>query len=396
MKNIQSFQILTIVLLVSSLGQVTSDLYLPSLPSMAIKLNVSTSWIQMTVAVYMAGFSLSQLIYGPLSDAIGRRIPLITGLSIVFVGSMFCWLSANIYFLLMGRFLQGLGAGAGTSLTRPILRDLFEKEKLAVYNSYLAISSVFILSTAPVLGGYIEQFLGWRYNFVFLSLYSFMILCFSYKLSETGQHHHKDNLKAANVINNLTYLLKSPVFLKFSLIPLLTYAGILACLTATPIVLQEKVGLSPVQFGWLYIFSGFGFALGGVINANYVKIFGIDAMIRLGFLCQFSAGLLMLLFYLLGYINTWVIITPIVIFMLGSSLVFPNSSAGALTPFPKIAGTAGAIFGFLQILGGALSSSAIALFHDESQLPMAMTLLITSLISMLIFYGLKPVKNSTS
>ncbi|WP_419421376.1 multidrug effflux MFS transporter (plasmid) [Legionella sp. D16C41] len=387
MKNDQSISIVVIILLVATLGQVASDLYLPSLPSIAIKLNINTSWIQMTLAIYMAGYSLSQLIYGPLSDAIGRRIPLIIGLSIAFIGGMVCYLSLEIHYLLIGRFLQGLGAGAGTSLARPILRDLFEKEKLAVYNSYLAISSVFILSAAPVLGGYIEQFLGWRYNFLFLSLYSFITLCFFYaKVSETNQHHCRDNLKLSKIINNIGCLFKSPVFLKFSLCLVLTYAGILAWLTAAPIVLQEKVGLTPVQFGWIYIFSGLGFALGGIINANYVTKFGINTMINFGFLCQFSAGLLMLLFYLLGYMNVYVIVTPIAIFMCGSSLVYPNSSAGALTPFPKIAETAGAIFGFMQILGGALSSSTIALVHHKSQLPIAIAFLITSLISILIFY----------
>ena len=157
-----SVSFLMIILLVSSLGQVTSDLYLPSLPSMAKGLDVNTNWIQFTIAIYMTGFSLSQLIYGPWSDAIGRRFPLLIGLSINFVGGLICWFSPNIYLLFLGRFIQGLGVGAANSLVRPILRDLFEKEELAIYNSYLAISGVFILSTAPVLGGYIQHYAGWR------------------------------------------------------------------------------------------------------------------------------------------------------------------------------------------------------------------------------------------
>ena len=108
-------------------------------------------------------------------------------------------------------------------------------------------------------------------------------------------------------------------------------------------------------------------------------------MMELGFLCQISAGGLMLFFYLLGYINTYVIIIPIIVFMMGSSLVFPNSSAGALTPFPKIAGMAGALFGFVQILGGAISSGVIALAQDENQFPIAIVFIITALLSMLVF-----------
>jgi MFS family permease len=126
--------LLAVILLVSSLGQVTSDLYLPSLPYMADNLKVNAHWIQWTVVIYMVGFCLSQLIYGPWSDAIGRRTPLIIGLSINFMGGLICLFSGNIWILYLGRFFQGLGVGAANSLARPILRDLFEKEKLAVYN----------------------------------------------------------------------------------------------------------------------------------------------------------------------------------------------------------------------------------------------------------------------
>jgi Bcr/CflA subfamily drug resistance transporter len=378
--------LLLIILFVSSLGQVTSDLYLPSLPNMAKSLNVKTHWIQFTVAIYMAGFSLSQLIYGPWSDAIGRRIPLLTGLSINFTGGLICLFSPNIYILFLGRFLQGLGVGAANSLARPILRDLFDKEKLAIYNSYLAASGVFILSTAPVLGGYIQHYAGWRYNFLFLSLYGLFILWFYYsKVPETSRHHHQDNYKLKTILINAKTLLKSSIFVRFSLCPLFTYAGILAWLTAAPIVLQEKVGLNSVQFGWLYIFSGIGFATGAFLNIKLVTMFGIDKMMELGFFCQLSAGGLMLFFYLLGYINTYVIIVPILLFMMGASLVFPNSSAGALTPFPKIAGMAGAVFGFVQILGGAVSSSVVALAQDENQFPIAIAFIITALLSMLVF-----------
>jgi len=355
-----SITLLAIILLISSLGQVTSDLYLPSLPNMAKNLDVSVHAIQFTIAIYMAGLTMSQLVYGPWSDAIGRRTPLLIGLSINLTGSLLCWGAPNIYMLLLGRFLQGLGVGAASSLTRPILRDLFEKEKLAIYNSYLAISGVLVLSTAPILGGYIQYYLSWRYNFLYLSLYGFIILCsFYFKIPETNQHHDQNNYKIKVIWQNARYLLTSPTFLRFSLCPLLTYAGILAWLTAAPIVLQEIVGLNPIQFGWIYLFAGMGFATGAFINIKLISTQGLDRMISFGFCCQLIAGVVMLLFYLMGYINTYVILIPIMLFMLGSSLVFPNASTGSLTPFPKIAGMAGALFGFIQVLGGAISSTII-------------------------------------
>ena len=177
--------------------------------------------------------------------------------------------------------------GAANSLARPILRDLFEKETLAIYNSYLAVASVFILSIAPVLGGYIQHYAGWRFNFLFLSVYGFFILCsFYFKIPETSLHHHRNNYKFKVIVMNAKTLLKSPIFLKFSLCPLFTYAGITAWLTAAPIVLQERVALTSVQFGWIYVLSGVGFATGAFLDAKLVASFGMNKMMKLGFFCQ--------------------------------------------------------------------------------------------------------------
>lgn len=386
MNHNHRLHLLLIIIFISSLGQVSSDLYLPSLPNMANYFLVNSNWIQFTIAFYMSGFCMSQLVYGPWSDAVGRRLPLLAGLVINCIGSVICWLSPNIYLLFLGRLIQGLGVGAGYSLARPMLRDLFEKEILAFYNSFLAITTVVILTIAPILGGYIQQYFGWRYNFLFLSIYGFLILCLFYrKTPETSQFHHRDNFKIKVILMNTKLLLKSPIFLRYSLCPFLTYAGILAWITEVPIVLQESIGLSPVQFGWVYIFSGLGFSLGGFLNMKFVIRLGIELMMKIGVVFQLFAGILMLVFYYLEFFNTIVIVLPILFFMLGSSLVFPNSSAGALTPFPKIAGTAGALFGFMQILGGAIASSLIALTDRHDQLPIALAFIITASMSLFIF-----------
>lgn len=389
-----SINLCIIIILISSIGQVTSDLYLASLPAMGKYFNVDSHWVQFSITVFMLGFCFSQLVYGPWSDAVGRRIPLISGLLLNFIGGFIATLSTHIYLLLLGRFLQGIGVGAANSLARPILRDLFEKEKLAIYNSYLAISGVFILTTAPILGGYIQQYWGWRYNFLILTLYGlFTLLSFYFKVSETSQHHHKDNFKVSVIWSNAKELYRKSLFWKYTLCPLFTYAGILVWVTATPILLQEKLGLSPSQFGWIYISAGLGFLMGAFLNTKWVRYCGIDYMIQLGFLGQFIAGLVMLVFYLLNFANVWVIVIPIFLFMTGASLVFPNASAGALTPFPKLAGTAGALFGFTQTFGGILSSGSIAILPEENQLPMAFAFIIIALLSFMVFYTFQSDEN---
>ena len=377
---------LAIVLMISCIGQVTSDLYLPSLPAMSEDLSVSTTAIQLTIAIYMIGFCLSQLVYGPLSDGIGRRKPILFGLGLSIVGSITCSVSYNIWLVYLGRFLQGLGVGCGTALGRSILRDLFSGEMLAKYNSYLAMASIVILAIAPILGGYIETYLGWRFNFIFLFFYGLAtLLLFYYKVDETNKHIHPENLSITTLKKNFLLVLTNRSFIKFSLCPLLTYAGILAWLTAAPIILQTTIGLTPIEFGYIYLFSGIGFVIGGFINAKLVVSKGLPTMMLFGFALQFIAGCLMFLSYYFDVLNTLVIIGPVMFYMMGSSMVFPNASSGALKDFPHIAGLAAVILGFMQILGGAISSNIFALVHQDNQLPMSIAFMITSCLGVLLF-----------
>jgi Bcr/CflA subfamily drug resistance transporter len=381
---------LAVILMISSIGQVTSDLYLPSLPAMSKHLSVTTTAIQLTIAIYMIGFCLSQLIYGPLSDGIGRRKPILFGLSVSIVGGIICSVSDNIWLIYFGRFLQGLGVGSGTALARSILRDLFSDETLAKYNSYIAMASIVILAIAPILGGYIETYLGWRFNFIFLFFYGLTtLLLFYFKVDETNKHMHPENLGKTTLKKNFLLVLTNRSFIKFSLCPLLTYAGILAWLTAAPIILQNTIGLTPIEFGYIYLFSGIGFVTGGFINAKFVVAKGLQTMMQFGFSLQFIAGCLMLLSYYCDVLNTLVIIGPVMFYMMGSSMVFPNASSGALKDFPHIAGLAGAILGFMQILGGAISSNIFALVHEENQLPMSIAFMVTSCLGVLLFKCIK-------
>lgn len=383
--------IIITLMLASAFGQVSSDLYLPSLPAIAQALAVSVHDAQFTITAFMAGLSISQLVYGPLSDGIGRKKPLIVGLSLCFLGSLICLLADGWLALMLGRAVQGLGAGAGTSLARSILRDLFDKEELAKNNSYIAMSSVVLLTIAPIVGGWIEAGFGWRYNFIaLLGLSAVTLTLFILNIQESNAHINRDNLSFSAFKKNALLVLSSRHFLRYALCPLFTYGGILAWLTVTPVLLQEQLGLTPVTMGWLYLCSGSGFAIGVLLNVRFIHVCGIETMMQLGFSFQLISGCLMLLLHLLGFFNLMAVAAPILIFMMGSSLVFPNSSAGAFMPFAKIAGTAAAIFGCMQVLGGVLSSGLLALSHDNHVMPMAFALIIAALGGMAAFKLIYP------
>ncbi|MCP4473120.1 MAG: multidrug effflux MFS transporter [Gammaproteobacteria bacterium] len=168
----------TILLLLGSIGQVAADLYLPSLPAISTSLAVSINSVQWSVSAYMWGFALSQLIYGPLSDGIGRKKPLLFGMSLALLGSIICLSAQSIDWLIIGRFTQGIGAGSGVILTRVIMRDIYSGSQLAKFGSYLSVAGVPIMAGAPLMGGIIEHILGWRANFVLLTLYAFISILY--------------------------------------------------------------------------------------------------------------------------------------------------------------------------------------------------------------------------
>lgn len=371
--------------LLSCMGQIASDVYLPALPTIRHIFHVSVHTIQLSVALFMYGFAVSHLVYGPISDGIGRKKPLIFGIVITLIGTLFCEYAHNIMVFLVGRFLQGAGAGAAAALFRSILRDVYSGNRLAKVGSFLGISRVVLLSCSPLIGGYILHFFGWRACFTFLLLYSGLCLIGSLTiLKETNKYQHLNKNDIRNILKNIKTLITHRIFMGYTICIMLTFGGILAWLTSLPIILQEVVGLTPIQFGWVSAMAGMFFAVGGFINAMLVERFGLDSMLKIGLGIMLLGGIIMLWFGLLGKINAVVIMIPVVTYIIGSSMIFSNAYAGAFHPFPKMAGTAGAVFGFLQILGGAISSMLMAFAHAYNQIPLSIALIASSLIAFVV------------
>jgi len=373
-----------VILLLASLGQVSADLYLPSIPAIKEYFDTSFKLTQLTISVYMFGFSLSQLVYGPLSDGLGRRYPLLVGLSICIAGGFLCLFSSSIYWLILGRFLQGLGAGSGMALCRSIMRDLFSGEKLAKFGSYLSIGNIFLMASAPLVGGYLQEHSNWRVSFMTLlgyAIVTFIVVMFL--LPETNKHRSLVYIRVVRLIKTFKSLVTCRAFVGYSACIFIAYGGVLAWVTSGPVILQYKLGFSPVQFGWIAVSVGALYAIGGVANAFLVGTFGIVAMVRTGLMIMLIAGLLMFSLVFEGIINSAAILLPIMVFILGTSFIFPNAFAGALTPFPKIAGFAGAIFGFMQIMGGALSSLTLSYLPKDNQMPLSVVFIALALLGLL-------------
>ncbi|MCK4607924.1 MAG: multidrug effflux MFS transporter [Gammaproteobacteria bacterium] len=369
--------VITISVLFASIGQVGSDLYLPSLPAIAMALHTTTHLVQATVFLYMVGFSASRLIYGPVSDAVGRRKPLLTGLLFCLFGTIVCLFANSIALLMIGRLLQGLGAGAGVVLAGAIVRDLLEGNQLAKTYSYTALVNIVLIACAPLIGGYLQLLFGWQASFVFIALYLLMALYVgTVHLKETNRHRTIENLRFKKIALNLAILFSSRTFVGYGMTIFFIYGSILAWLTLGPILLENTLKISPVGFGWVAAAGGVFYAAGALLNTKLIDRYGINRMLKIAGYVLFLAGLLTLLFWLLGVVKFWPVIIPVMIMVFSAGIIFPNAFAGALMPFPKIAGIAGAIVGFIQIMGGVIASGVISIVPDNTQLPLAVAFIV--------------------
>ncbi len=379
--------IFSIIVIIQALGQVLADMYLPSFPAIASAFKTPMQNVELTLTIYAFGYGISQLIYGPISDGYGRRKPMVVGLFLCSLGSLICFVAPNIETLLLGRLCQALGAGATLAVGTAILHDLFLGPTLSKYMSYAGVVFVVSLALAPLLGGYIQTYLGWRAIFALTTMLSILaFIVFIFKIPETNQHLNRENLRYPILKQNIRTLLSSPFFIGYASCSLLTYGAILAWITAGPILLEEVVGLSPIEYGWVYVATSVAFAVGAFSNSKLVSRFDMNMILQSGLVLMLIAGLTMLLFEFMGSINTGVILGPAMLLLFSASLVFPNTSAGLLHPFPHITGIASALFYSTRLLGGAIFSGWIALMPHDTQMPMGFAFIISAVLSWVIFY----------
>jgi DHA1 family bicyclomycin/chloramphenicol resistance-like MFS transporter/DHA1 family 2-module integral membrane pump EmrD-like MFS transporter len=376
-----------IVVLAACLTMVASDIYAPSLPSIAFDLNTSVDEVQWSMAIYMLGVAISQLIYGPISEGVGRKWPMAAGLAIMLFGSLVCIWAVNIDMLIWGRFIQGIGAGAAATLWRSIFRDVYSGEELAQKGSYLVIFIMFLVPAAPALGGYLQEYFGWRSSFVFMCAYTAItLLSVVFGFQETSQHHHLERLRLPYIGKTFLHLLTSRIFMGITLCTFLSYGALFAWFVVGPVLLIKNLGLTPVEFGWIsFLGGGAAYASAGVLNGKCVKRVGIPNMMRFGWSVMILAGVLMAVLTFLVGTTVWTVVAPALLFYFGSTFLWPNAVATAFTPFGKIAGYTGCLYGFMQICGASFMGGVMSYLPDENQLPLAAVIIFSSIASWLIY-----------
>lgn len=385
------FRIVSIMFLVACLTGVASDIYTPSLAFMAEDLNCSIEAVQWTLAIFMLGVALSQLVYGPVSDGVGRRPPMLMGLGIMLIGSVAAFLSPSIEILLLSRFIQGLGAGACATLWRSIFRDVFPPAQMAQFGAYLGVGLVFVVAAAPTVGGYLQDVLGWRASFAALFCYAALnIITIFFLFKETSKHHHPDRLNLAFCLQSYKELMASPIFMGYSLCVFLTYGAYFAWVVVGPVLLIEELGVTSLEFGWMNLIIGAGGMISAIICHSFlVKKYGSPAMLRVGWTIMICAATLLMIGTLFFPLSPLLILTPMFFFLFGATFIWPNAFVGAFMPFGHIAGYAGALYSFMQLGGGAFIGWLCSFLPTHSPLALSIVLIVLPGFCLFFFHWIQ-------
>lgn len=373
--------LLVILIFLMTISVMGADMYIPSLPHIESYFNTSHVNAKLTFSIFIIGFAMAQLFYGPLSDAYGRKPVLLVGVSIGFVGSILCIFAPSIHGLIFGRLVQGIGIGVGSCMARSIAQDKFSGPKVGHVISYLSLISGLAPAIAPVMGGYLQAYLGWQSVFVFIAAYLLMILLVIFRwLPETNLKLDKQAIQINQVIRNYKTLLISPVFMGNVTSGSCAIAGIFVYYTMSPFLLQKTLHLSVVTYGWLAVFISAAVILGRLFNVYLVKCYPAKTVTGIGNFVLFFGGLFMVLSSFIA-LNVIMVIIPMMLFVLGTGLVFSSSAAAAFSPFKAIAGCTSALYTCLQTLGAFIASLFAVHLQTHNQFALGAILTILGLVA---------------
>lgn len=353
-----------------AVGAVATDMYLPAMPTMAAALHAAPGRIELTVSAYLIGFSLGQLLWGPIGDKHGRRLPVAAGLALFVAGSVGCALSGTAGGLVGWRVVQALGACAGPVLARAMVRDLYAGERSAPVLSTLMTVMAGAPLVAPLLGGQVLAAWSWRGIFWVIAGFGLLALAGLLSLPETLPQQKRNTQPLGAALAGYATLARSPRLLGFALAGGFFYAGIFAYIAGTSFAYIEYYHVLPQTYGFLFGAAIVGIMGTNLVNARLVTRFGTDRLVRLGTAVAACAGVAAALDAWFGWGGLAGLAALLFIYTAMSGLIVANSVAGALAAHPNKAGTASALLGAMHYGSGVLSAAAVGWFADGTPWPM--------------------------
>jgi MFS transporter, DHA1 family, multidrug resistance protein len=367
-----TFALTALLALITALGPVSTDMYLPSLPDIGRLLSASAAEVQLTLSAYLIGFALGQIVYGPFSDRHGRKPILLAALALFSLGNVACTFAPNIEMLIAARTLQALGGSGAIVVARAIVRDLYAGARagreLSLMGAIMALAPI----VAPLIGGMLQTAFGWRASFLVALCVGLAALAIVWRLlPETLRARAPEPVALAGVVRVYCGLTRNRGFLAHLAILASSFAGLFAWISGSSFVLQDIYRLSPFGFGLAFAVCSLGFLIGALLAASMVRRIGLDRTIGLGALALAAGGVGMSGTLAIGLVSLGPILAATTLYLAGLGLVMPQAMAGALTPFPDRAGAASSLLGFSQQTCAAILGAIVGHMLGGSAWPIA-------------------------
>jgi len=343
--------IVVMLTLLLGIQPVTTDLYLPALPTLQRDLGASVNAAQWTLAALVACFGAAQLVWGPLADRHGRRPVLLAGLALYTAASVLSAQAGSIVELVGWRALQGAAMAAAVTCARSIVRDLFEPHEGARVMSRALTGLGVIAMASPVVGGLVVQWLHWRAALLVLALFGAATLALvALRFEETVPQRNPQATQLAPLVRNWIALLANPTFRAWVALLCCSFGGLFFLLAGSSFVFIDVLGSSRVAYGVLLASCSLAYVAGTWLCRRLLLKHGLRGAVRRGAWFSLAGGVGMAALSLAGVYGVWAIIVPQWLYAIGHGIHQPCGQAGAVGPFPEKAGTAASVSGFLMMV----------------------------------------------
>jgi DHA1 family bicyclomycin/chloramphenicol resistance-like MFS transporter len=360
----------------TAMGPLAIDMYLPSLPSIGVSLHASAGETQATVSAFLAGMAIGQLFYGPASDRLGRRPPLLFGAVVYIAASIACGFATTPALLIGGRFIQALGACAGAVVSRAVVRDRFTHSETARMLSLMMLIMGLAPILAPLLGGALLGLGGWRLNFWFMASFGVAVgVAGLLRLSESRSEETTAHAATETPLQAYLALMREPRLVGYALAGALNGATLFTYIASSPDLLIKTYGIPASAFGWVFGLNAVGIIGSNQVNRVLLRRRTPDQVLAKASLIATGFAVLLMIAAVTGIGERWSVLPLLFLLLSSYGFMQGNTMAGALNVDPRRAGAISALMGAVSFGTGAVASAAAGVLHDGTPRPMAVVML---------------------
>ncbi|EAL52943.1 multidrug effflux MFS transporter [Campylobacter upsaliensis] len=388
-KGFAKLRLIFILALMSSIAPLSTDMYLPALSQVKQSFETSEFLTQLSLASFFVAFALGQLIYGPLSDIFGRKIPALVGIFLFMLSSLFCVIIDNIYVFIILRFFEALGGCAGVVIARAIVNDLFELKEAASIFALMMVFSALAPMLSPSFGGFLIEYFSW--HSIFATLFGLGILLFLlifFALKESAPHLKRQKFSHKETLKSYRFVLKDKPFILYVSCASLVLAAMFAYITGSSFVFINFFGLSERDFGLLFGLNALGFVIFANINAKMVRKIDSEKIL-------FYALIIMLISTLILFVNSlikpnfWLFELSIFTSIALLGFIAPNTTTLAMARFKDHSGTASAVLGTSQFALAGVISFIVSAVGANTPVILALIMLICVVLANGVYFAMK-------